>query len=202
MWDTPNLFYEVYLIKNEKMKFLNDQRGTRGERWTDTMQCIFCIALRIFWCQNYFFNLGTNNKFVIANSFYCIFTSDRVIIFNLRRYFFVHFLSWSESMPHSWLVTTTGFWHVTWTWKKSMLTTDKSFLDFPTFEPVADMSSTCLVHFQQSGKVARNFEIGTNDDVRANPRKNNDMIIWLCWKIISEDISLQVSNSPGKDSLI
>ncbi len=100
------------------MKFLHNE-GFFGEEMNwHNVNAFFAFALHIFWCQNDFFSLGIKNKFVIAYSFSCIFTSDRGIIFDLRRYFFVCVLSWSGSMSHSWLVTTTGLWYVTWMWKK------------------------------------------------------------------------------------
>ncbi len=64
---------------------------------------------------------------------------------------FCAFIIWSGSMFQSQLVTTTGLWHMTWKWKKTPCQQKTSrFWNFPTFEPVVDMSTTCLQHFQLS----------------------------------------------------
>ncbi len=112
----PNYLYEINLIekwRNEIIPRSEGNKGGRGEPMHFLHSCCISFGVRIN-----FFSLGINNKFVIANSFPCIFTSDRGIIFDLRRYFFVRISSWSGSMSHLQLVTTTGLCHVTWTWKK------------------------------------------------------------------------------------
>ncbi len=161
---SPQFFYDINLIKKWKKWNFSTIRGEQGgKRWTDTTQCIFCIRIAYLLVSELFFNLGINNKFVIANSFYCNFTSDRGIIFDLRRYVFVCFLSWSGGlMPHSRVVTTTGLRHMTWTQKNSMLTTDKSFLEFSDIcAYCVDMLSTCLQYFQWSHQtqMVRNWRI-------------------------------------------
>ncbi len=52
----------------------------REQRWTDATWCIFCVYVAYLLASEWiFFNLGINNKFVIVNSFSCIFTSYRAI---------------------------------------------------------------------------------------------------------------------------
>ncbi len=71
MWVTPILFYEVNLIKkNKKMNYFARSEEKKGGRCELTKcNAFFAFTLHIFWCQNYLFNLGNNNKFAIVNSF-------------------------------------------------------------------------------------------------------------------------------------
>ncbi len=70
--------------KKEKMIFFYNQRGTRGEdvNWCHAMHFLHlhCIS---FCCRINIFNLGIIDKFVIANSFSCIFITYGGINFDV-----------------------------------------------------------------------------------------------------------------------
>ncbi len=93
----------------QKMKRKKLFAWSVGNKWGrgELMQCIsfFAFVLLIFLCQNYFFKLGINYKFVIVNSFSCIFTSyieDLILRCRFCRHhqkILFHFWTW-------WQVTT------------------------------------------------------------------------------------------------
>ncbi len=81
MWVTPILFYETNMNKKWKHEIFAQPEGNKGEKvnWIIFLHsCCISPFVRVR-----FINLGIHIKFVIANSFSCIFTYYGGIYFDV-----------------------------------------------------------------------------------------------------------------------